>query len=74
MVSTNLNLLVKNILKLYLPVNCLGKSRGGKMSCIMSDVVSNFASMRMMFLVWSSGQSNLSALMVFSSSVPTANS
>ena len=28
MVSINLNLLVKNICKLYLPVNCLGKSRG----------------------------------------------
>ena len=28
MVSTNLNLLVKNIFKLYLPVNRLGKSRG----------------------------------------------
>ena len=28
MVSTNLNLLVKNIFKLYLPVNRLGKNRG----------------------------------------------
>ena len=27
MVSTNLNLLLKNIFKLYLPVYCLGKSR-----------------------------------------------
>ena len=58
MVSTNLNLLVKSIFKLYLPVNHLEKSRGGKMSCIISDVVSNLASMRMMFLVCSSGQSN----------------
>ena len=52
MVSTNLNLLVKNIFKLYLPVNRLGKSRGGK------GKSSGKSSMRMMFLVWSSGQSN----------------
>ena len=67
-----LNLLVKNILKLYLPVNRLGKS--GKDVVYYVRIVSNFASMRMMFLVWSSGQSNRSALMVFSSSVPSANS
>ena len=30
MVSTNLNLLVNNILNLYLPFNRLGKSRGGR--------------------------------------------
>ena len=34
MVSTNLNKLVKNIFKLYLPVNCLGKSRGEK-CCVL---------------------------------------
>ena len=39
-----------------------------------SEVVSSFASMRIIFLVCSSGQSNCSAFMVFSSSVPTANS
>ena len=51
MVSNNLNLLVKNIFKLYLPVNRRGKKPWGKMSCIMSDVVSNFASMRMFVAV-----------------------
>ena len=30
MVSINLNLLVNNIFKLYLPVNRLGKSREGR--------------------------------------------
>ena len=41
MVSTNLNLLVKNIFKLYLPVNRLGKSRGGRcrVSCPMLLVI-----------------------------------
>ena len=45
-----LNLLVKNMYKLYLPVSRRIKP-WGKMSCIMSEFVSNFASMRMMFLV-----------------------
>ena len=44
------------------------------MSWIKSDVVSNLTSMHMTFLVCSSDQSNWSALKVFSSSVPTANS
>ena len=44
------------------------------MSWIKSDVVSSLASMRITFFVCSSGQSNWSGLMVFSSSVPTANS
>ena len=73
MVSTSLNLLVKFISN-YTYLNLLGKKPRGKMSRIISDVVSNLASMRMMFLVCSSGQSNCSALMVFSSSVTTANS
>ena len=36
MVSINLNLLVKNICKLYLPVNRLGKNRGERcrVSCL----------------------------------------
>ena len=37
------------------------------------DVVSSFANMQMMFLVWSTGQSNWSALMVCSSSVSREN-
>ena len=41
---------------------------------VASEVVSSFASMRIMFSVYNSGQSNCSALMIFSSSVPTANS
>ena len=57
MVSTNLNLLVKSISN-YIYLNLLGKKPWGKMSCIISDVISNLASMRMMFLVCSSGQSN----------------
>ena len=35
----------------------IGEETVGKISCIESDVVSNFPNMRMMFLVSSSGQS-----------------
>ena len=55
MVSLNLNLLVKNILNYTYLVIGWEKAVGED---IISDVVSNLASMRMMFLVWSSGQSN----------------
>ena len=57
MVSTNFNLLVKSILN-YTYLLIFWEKAVGKMSCIISDVVSNLASMRMMFLVCSSGQSN----------------
>ena len=51
-----------------------GEKPCGNSSWINSDDVNNLANMRMMFLVCSSGQRKSSALMIFSSSVPTANS
>ena len=52
MVSFNLNLLVKNMYKLYLPVSRRGKNCGGRCRVLCRNLlVSNFASMRMMFLV-----------------------
>ena len=62
-------LLVFKSFNSYLPIR-KNKEFMREYISIKSGVVSLFANMQMMFLVWSSGQSNWNALMVFISSMP----